>query len=1093
MHRARRFAGCWLAAMVVLASVVMMVPGQAARAADIATLIGGFEAADEAWTLGLGGEFPGAKGSFSRDSADAKSGSFSGLLHGDFSGGGNYVQTSRVMNVDLHELRLWVRTSDANRVGLRLTDSTGQVHQQRIALAGGGDWQQVVVTNFTGGEGYGHYGGANDGVWHGPATQVALLLDKGYLPAGQTSGDVRFDDITALAPAPDLAIEQTKVGNVFTGTEPAEFGLISNGDSVVWNVRDFTGNDVGSGTQAIDSAGRATLRVPVDRIGYYQLSVTAQNDGTTIATRSTTFARLAPFDISRYPDSPFGMGVRVPEGAAGLEVLSLLTRAGVKNLRNGPSWAAVERTKGQYDFSQTPEFFAALRDTTHQLMPVALYNNRHYDNNATPYTDEGRAGFASYAAAVSRQFADQAKWIEIYNEFNHPGFGDIGDGPADARADYYYPLLKASYEKVKAQNPNVTVVGGATAGVPLEWLEELFQLGGLQYMDVLSIHPYVYPGAPENAIQSLTAVKELVKKYNGGKLKPIWISEMGWPTHVGSTGVSEATQAANLVRSYVIALSQGVEKYFWYNFINDGLDAGYNEHNFGVVRYTTDPAGRWTPKPAYVSYAAMTRLLTGATYQRQEDVANGVWSFVFAKDGKQIRPMWSTTPTTVSVSTDKPITVTDLTGASATYAPQNGRVDLSLSGAPIYVAGDDVRVTANAKFSLTAVDGGTAVLGDAVKLNLTVDNTKAPKAAVRGTFEVAGESVPVSVGVGEKKTIPVTVPARSTLGRHDLVGAFVASGKARARLATQVTVVHPISVRAKHVVAGGADGTDVLRVTVRNLASEGREVGDLTWKVGDRNGTADLASPIPAGGRRTVDISLADLARSKTYASQLRVSVPGTTDIVVSGKVALVEHASMAQVTKKSIAVDGTLDDLSGVPGVDLAADGVVKMSGYGGTDDLSGNVWVTWDADKVYLSARIHDDTHFQPATESQIWNGDSIQFAIGGGVPGEITAWYEYGVALTSAGPQVYRWQAAEGSVGLVTDADLKVTRDDATKETTYELALPWTHVAPFQADDRLLGLSLLVNDNDGSGRKGYIEWGSGIGNSKDSSLFKPARLTD
>jgi hypothetical protein len=30
-------------------------------------------------------------------------------------------------------------------------------------------------------------------------------------------------------------------------------------------------------------------------------------------------------------------------------------------------------------------------------------------------------------------------------------------------------------------------------------------------------------------------------------------------------------------------------------------------------------------------------------------------------------------------------------------------------------------------------------------------------------------------------------------------------------------------------------------------------------------------------------------------------------------------------------------------------------------------------------------------------------------------------------------------------------------------------------------------VVNDNDGAGREGYIEWASGIGNGKDSALFR------
>ena len=34
--------------------------------------------------------------------------------------------------------------------------------------------------------------------------------------------------------------------------------------------------------------------------------------------------------------------------------------------------------------------------------------------------------------------------------------------------------------------------------------------------------------------------------------------------------------------------------------------------------------------------------------------------------------------------------------------------------------------------------------------------------------------------------------------------------------------------------------------------------------------------------------------------------------------------------------------------------------------------------------------------------------------------------------------------------------------------------------------MGFSVLINDNDGSGRRGWMECGSGIGKSKDANLF-------
>ena len=101
------------------------------------------------------------------------------------------------------------------------------------------------------------------------------------------------------------------------------------------------------------------------------------------------------------------------------------------------------------------------------------------------------------------------------------------------------------------------MIGGVLAGVDLEFLQVLFAKGGLQYMDALSIHPYCYPQSPEagNLLGRLDQVRNLMDQ--GGKRLPIWVTEIGWPTHQGDgRGVDEETQAAYLARMYTLFASQ---------------------------------------------------------------------------------------------------------------------------------------------------------------------------------------------------------------------------------------------------------------------------------------------------------------------------------------------------------------------------------------------------------------------------------------------------------------------------------------------------------------------------------------------------------
>ncbi|GGD51406.1 LamG-like jellyroll fold domain-containing protein [Paenibacillus nasutitermitis] len=201
---------------------------------------------------------------------------------------------------------------------------------------------------------------------------------------------------------------------------------------------------------------------------------------------------------------------------------------------------------------------------------------------------------------------------------------------------------------------------------------------------------------------------------------------------------------------------------------------------------------------------------------------------------------------------------------------------------------------------------------------------------------------------------------------------------------------------------------------------------------------------------------------------------------------------SYAAIPGRSITVDGILDTLSSTPGIDLESEGQFLITGYGGPNDLSGKLWVTWDSLRLYLSAKIKDDTFSQSASGSMTWQGDGIQFGVTPGAPGVSSAWYEYGMSLTVSGPELYRWSSIGMSAGLVSNRQLAISRNETAKETIYELGLPWSELSPVTSSSGLFSLSLLVNENDGAGRRGWVEWGGGIGGTKDNGAFKAVRLT-
>ena len=165
-------------------------------------LLNDFESDPKGWTYIDGREFPGAKGSLALDSGEAHGGKRSYKLQADFGGGGAYVGVWRdlasLKGRDVNELRLWVKAVNVASVGVRLADDTDQIHQTKgVKLAATTDWQQVVlkISDLVGGE---HWGGANDGKWHGPIKAFGLNIGKDSLAAGATQGSLNIDDVEAV-------------------------------------------------------------------------------------------------------------------------------------------------------------------------------------------------------------------------------------------------------------------------------------------------------------------------------------------------------------------------------------------------------------------------------------------------------------------------------------------------------------------------------------------------------------------------------------------------------------------------------------------------------------------------------------------------------------------------------------------------------------------------------------------------------------------------------------------------------------------------------------------------------------------------------
>ncbi|WP_409344977.1 DNRLRE domain-containing protein [Paenibacillus sp. MBLB4367] len=898
--------------------------------------------------------------------------------------------------------------------------------------------------------------------------------------AGNALNQWSNDGPFATAETPTTKLIQVRPGNVFTDGEPIGFKVRTARPAVTWAVYDYQGALVSEGA-APSVQNEAAWTVPFTKYGYFMLQVKAELTGSEPVSIKSPFAVMPPLDPSGNEGSPFGMSTHLHRFPTTMtaDIVNLMKEAGMRLVRGGFEWPGIEKQPGTYTFGPQPDYYMNMLDSEYfDFLYVSGYTNPNYDNNSTPYTDAGREAFANYMKAYVDHYEGQMDALEVYNEF-YGSFGDRGNGPADSKPEYYYPLLKKSYETIKAAYPDLPVLGTSTVG-DLKWIEDVLKLGGMSYMDGFSIHPYLYPNAPEGYDSLIDNVKTLIRTYNNGNLKPIWINETGWPTQLDARGVDEKTQADYLIRAYVVALANGVEKIVWYDLINDGL-TNVNEDNFGLLRNPNDKLGSLTPKPAYSTYAAMTRKLNNASFVRRDATDSDIRSYLFDKNGEDVRVLWTTSPSVPAViRTSSPIRISDMMGNTHTYVPDNGSVYVTLSGEPYFVEGELTAIEKDATFVLT---GQSARVGDSMTFALKTDN--ASSSAFTYSLDVEGELYPVVTASGQQTVQTIDVSNANQPGTRQMTGFLMKGSDKIGLLRSSAKALPPYEVQVRPVITDPDTLSKSLLAGIKNESqTKPLQVKRVEWRFGTQSGTKELNAAVPAGSSVLADIPLTGFGLGASSTIKVTVYFDGFEPYTYEGT------AEFNPVLPRTVTVDGALDPETAAvsPSIDLSK-GTVKMTGYQGAGDLSGSVWLNYDSSHLYLTAKIKDDTFSATSSGADIWKNDAIQFAIASGLPGESPYWYEYGISQTPEGPQIYRWITPPGvAKGAVTNGRLSVTREEAQDYTIYELALPWSEVAPAKAaKNEVMSFSIVVNDNDGTGRKGWIEWGGGIGDGKLSSKFR------
>jgi len=336
--------------------------------------------------------------------------------------------------------------------------------------------------------------------------------------------------------------------------------------------------------------------------------------------------------------------------------LDVLLGAGMKWFRYDMEWQAVEKNKGEFNFGEMDSVTSKMASSGINILGILEYPPcwaaeapEGYTGYCGNFPPERLEDWENYVYNMVSHFKDRVRYWEIWNE---PNIGFLKAPP-----ERYSELLKSAYIAAKKADPNCKIVGCSTSGIDVAFIKRIYQCGGKNYFDILSIHPYRnLTGFEPNFIRDINELRKLMISY-GDYEKPVWSDE--WRTKG-----DDLEKAGNLVKMYVLNFAYGVDKIFQFQ------------------------AYKLYPGPAYVAHRMMVNLLKGAACAGKLDLGEDVYAFMFYREDP-VMVIWSSRGDRwVSFDTgSEAVEIVKVTGEVTRMLTFKGNVHLLATSIPVLITG----------------------------------------------------------------------------------------------------------------------------------------------------------------------------------------------------------------------------------------------------------------------------------------------------------------------------------------------------------------------------------------------------------------------
>jgi hypothetical protein len=370
-------------------------------------------------------------------------------------------------------------------------------------------------------------------------------------------------------------------GNVFLEGEVVRVSLPSPGTWSLYNAEDSLVKEI-----RVEEAAAELGHLPV---GFYRLRSPEFDDWVSLAV-------IAPLRVPTPESSPIALDVAMswfyPEDKMG-DVANLCALSGVNWVRDRLSWGEVEPERGRfvertrYDAAAEAQSAAGLK-----VLQVFHSSPRWANPNGKRFPLDLRDTYR-FLRHVAQRWKGKVLAYEPWNEADIEVFG--GHTGAEMAS-----LQKASYWGIKAGDPDAIVCWNVFASDNPAQLSDVDANQSWPYFETFNFHHY-------RPFEHYPHFYADFRAISAGR--PLWVTECAMPLRwTGDSQKQELSdqdlceQGRRLIKVFAGSLHEGTAATFY--FLLPHYVEGQTQ--FGIIRRDL------TPRPAYVSMAAVGRLLANA-------------------------------------------------------------------------------------------------------------------------------------------------------------------------------------------------------------------------------------------------------------------------------------------------------------------------------------------------------------------------------------------------------------------------------------------------------------------------------------------------